>query len=413
MPQDILFIGGTRFSMFLPDSQKWNLATGADSAEEYRNQLFDPQRLAERLDIFLNLSVPQLAEAARRHRLRHIVHVTPDLPTETLTALRGAAERHDFLEVFSSNSEAEHDRRHRELVRQLAPIGQDMVPFIWYRLDDDDLISAEVFDRAEPYAIPEHAGYVLSFGRGYTASYSHGHLWDLREWHRPMTSVGQMYISAYHRVTDTFLEPPRYNHAKIDRWAPTILDSRQHSFMTVLHEGQDGHTRGEGVDAAYAMWREQGSRPYAQPGLTFHRMFPQLPPERLPWERTLLRPGQGEPVALTVEPSVFAAQTRPGPLAVDYSVTIEGQLPKDGRVFIGLHFPNGHRPQPVGPWKVFGETHLVIGIPATTRMIGRVMYMAQDDATPDSISVWHSKSLQDTPVILRRLAYQTPRRQQG
>ncbi|MBU5895072.1 hypothetical protein JVW19_24140, partial [Vibrio cholerae O1] len=58
-------------------------------------------------------------------------------------------------------------------------------------------------------------------------------LWDVRADYRPKNSIGQLYICAFDDSGERLIEPPRQNHAQIDKWAPTILDSRSASFITV------------------------------------------------------------------------------------------------------------------------------------------------------------------------------------
>ena len=80
-----MFVGQTRFSLFQPGSSAWK-ASSSDSAlneESYRDYLYSEERMESRINIFLEHSIPTIAQAAKYHRIRHIVSFSESLPGGT------------------------------------------------------------------------------------------------------------------------------------------------------------------------------------------------------------------------------------------------------------------------------------------------------------------------------------------
>ena len=98
-----MFVGHTRFSLFVPDSASWrasNEHTGF-SEDEYRDYLYDHARLALRTDIFLNHTVPTLAKAAEGFDVKHVVSFSESLPQKFKEQLQEAADKFNVLHPVS------------------------------------------------------------------------------------------------------------------------------------------------------------------------------------------------------------------------------------------------------------------------------------------------------------------------
>ena len=96
-----MFVGHTRFSLFVPDSVSWrasNEQTGF-SEDEYRDYLYDDARLSLRTDIFLNHTVPTLAKAAEDFDVKHVVSFSESLPQKFKEQLQKAADSFDVLHL--------------------------------------------------------------------------------------------------------------------------------------------------------------------------------------------------------------------------------------------------------------------------------------------------------------------------
>ncbi|MFS0182652.1 glycosyltransferase [Corynebacterium striatum] len=237
-----MFVGHTRFSLFVPDSASWRASNGQSgfSEAEYRDYLYDDERLSLRTDIFLNHSVPMLSKAAEGFDVKHIVSFSKSLPQRYKRKLHEAAEKYGVLhldELPDGDSGWTAVRRYIQTTGFKGTFGR-------YRLDDDDVLSAHYFQTTEQYIKPEFEGMLVSMPLGVEAVYEEQQFFHLREAHTPMNSMGLLSICS---VGDdgTVNEPQSGPHDKSDRYAPVILDSSQLGYLRAIHAGQDNAMRHE------------------------------------------------------------------------------------------------------------------------------------------------------------------------
>ncbi|WP_185174129.1 glycosyltransferase [Rothia nasimurium] len=395
----VFFIGVTRFSLYIPKSASWNLSASASSAIEYKNKLYAKERLDPRIDIFLNISLPQIALAAQEHNIVHIVQYSSSLPIKYKKKLDEASQKYDFLKIFCNDSMDQHSSIINDTAKSIAELyPQDDVVYSWYRLDDDDLLGKDFFSMATPYITKTHVAYCLSFGRGYTALYHNGNLRNIRECYRPKTSVGQLYICMYSKSKDTFLEPPRQNHAEIDKWAPTIIDSRKPNFITLLHPNQDGHQRGTGFLAIERIYKEQSLMPYinyedSNLSLYFPKTLDKLGGKNFIFINSL-RNSSTPPIKISTKSIDFSYPPQSvGLIEVNFHFTISSPA-VDSRVFISFEYENSlGLPDETELWKPYGTKEMVTGIIANkNKLIGRKPFYVHPDKIPTKINIWHSRS---------------------
>jgi len=243
-----LFIGHTRFSVHQHGSGYFNATRGADlgagfSEEEYTKWLYSETRLAPRTEIFTTLSLPQLALAARDHDVLHYVSYSPSLPKHHQDQLKAAAEKYNFLRLNETQKPV-NSTPSRALVNQaLEERDHGTKPFGVYRLDDDDLLSVKYFDQMAPYVTPRHVGWWVSLGTGFSAIRMNGRYAYTRELYYPKSAFGPMAIAA--RAEDgeiANLSAPK--HTVMDKFNPTILDSRAPAYFHIRHESQDSTVKG-------------------------------------------------------------------------------------------------------------------------------------------------------------------------
>lgn len=237
-----MFVGHTRFSLFVPDSASWrasNEQTGF-AEDEYRDYLYDDARLSLRTDIFLNHTVPTLAKAAEGFDVKHVVSFSDSLPQKFKEQLQEAADKFDVLhldELPDGDSGWTAVRRYVQEIGFKGTFGR-------YRLDDDDVLSAHFFQTTAPYIKPEFEGMLVSMPLGIEAVYADGQFFHLREAHTPMNSMGLMSICSV-KEDGTVVEPQSGPHDKSDRYAPVILDATQVGYLRAIHAGQDNAMRHE------------------------------------------------------------------------------------------------------------------------------------------------------------------------
>ena len=256
-----MFVGHTRFSLFVPDSASWrasNEQTGF-SEDEYHDYLYDDARLSLRTDIFLNHTVPTLVKAAEGFEVKHIVSFSESLPQKFKEQLQRAADRIDILHL---DELPDGDSGWTAVRRYVQETGFEGT-FGRYRLDDDDVLSAHYFRTTAPYIKPEFEGMLVSLPLGIEAVYVDGQFFHLREAHTPMNSMGLMSVCSV-KEDGTVVEPQSGPHDKSDRYAPVILDASQMGYLRAIHAGQDNAMRHEpGVVMARLMENMSAFPPFA------------------------------------------------------------------------------------------------------------------------------------------------------
>lgn len=234
----IMFVGFTRFSLFQPGAPHW-VATRRLHEQEYRKNLFNPERLDMRADIFFNMSLPQLALAAQNHHIRHVISYSDLLPEKYLQALREANEQYEFV-VLDECAPNEPPITSAELLGPLARTNGGF-QFAEYRLDDDDIVSSDYFDRLNAFLHPSFQGMYVSFGTGLAALYVDGDLYYARRSLQRLIAIGLAKIC---RIEDdeTITGPRHIRHSMSDVAAPVVLDSRELAYVWVRHDEQDSFT---------------------------------------------------------------------------------------------------------------------------------------------------------------------------
>lgn len=233
----IVFFGHTRFSLYSPSSGGWRASNGSRfrSAQEYRSYLFSDERMAPRMKIFLDFSLPQIELASQGYEVHHVVSYPSTLPGKYRRQLHEAAERFPFLILDEHGPGGPPvDRRQLAAKHHL----ESGAPFARYRLDDDDLLPADYFEQVAPYVRRENAGMMVSLGSGGMALYADGRYFNLRRCHVPMIAIGLLGICRF-EADGTLIEPVAASHNQSDRANPVILDSRRPGFLWTRHVAQD------------------------------------------------------------------------------------------------------------------------------------------------------------------------------
>ncbi|UNK47350.1 glycosyltransferase [Arthrobacter sulfonylureivorans] len=236
----MLFIGHTRFSLFEPDSGAWRASNGTrfNTVDEYRDYLFSDERLAPRAEIFINESLPQLNAAIGDHDVLHVVSYSDSLPARYENALKNAAERYPFLVLDKHSGGKSSNPRtsvERDAVSQMRPAGG---VYGRYRLDDDDLLPTSYFDQIAPYVSPEHVGWMVSLGSGFTGVRIGGGYYDLRRAYYPLLALGLLSVCKV-SLSGKFITPLSAPHEQSAQTNPVILDGRGIGYFWGRHPLQD------------------------------------------------------------------------------------------------------------------------------------------------------------------------------
>ncbi len=241
-----MFVGRTRFSLYVPGNQSFRASSVAfGSAEEYKEWLWSEKRLDQRCDIFLTMTLPQIAVGAKEYPIRHIVSYPSELPRRYKALLQAAADEYDFLfldrvseggkhSVPGSGNQSAEDTV-RQCVRSLD--GQEGVVFGYYRIDDDDVLSDDYWPTVAPYLTEQHVGWIVSPGLGLNGVYRDSSVYHLRLRHHPMASPGLLEVCAIDHY-GSLIRPHVTSHSRSDRKNPVILDSRIPLWIRTI----DGYT---------------------------------------------------------------------------------------------------------------------------------------------------------------------------
>lgn len=237
------YFGATRFSIVSPDSGSWRLSRGEGrtDAESYSQKLFAPERMGPRVQIFCELAAPLYQQMAERHAFRHFVYYSPLLPERWRRELEAAAQTYPVLELVPVESDQLDvlERMEGHLARTA---GDQQALVFAFRIDDDDLLSADYLDQVEPYLIEAHEGYAVSFASGYAGFFENGGYSLLRRHYQPMSSMGQGAIGRWLPETQSLRIEEIRNHAHTAKMRPAIVDAQRPTCIQTRHLQQDTAT---------------------------------------------------------------------------------------------------------------------------------------------------------------------------
>lgn len=241
------FVGHTRFSLYQPRSRAWALSQG----DNYKERLFADRRLIPRLRIFTDHSLRLLEIAQRGHSVRLIVSYSREMPGEYRTALHRAADNYPFVildECVEGVGQANMVRTALQMMERRPGV------FATFRVDDDDILPVDYFDRMSQHIRRDTVGSYVSLGRGVTATH------DGEHFGKPHTVVHRMYSAGLLSVCSfdgqsTETPSPAQAHNRADEAAPTILDSRDLGFVWTRSLTQDTATV-RGTDSLGELDRE-------------------------------------------------------------------------------------------------------------------------------------------------------------
>lgn len=232
------YIGTTRFSLYLPESSAWYLSQRSEL--DYLKKLFDPKRIRDRLDIFLNKSLPIYDAMSRGFFYRHIVQYSSEMPLEYVHELESAAQRYSFLFLQKIDKKGNSLQSVNKIIS-----GQPDGTVGFFRVDDDDLLSKDYIIRLSKYINHNFHGMAVSFGKGYAAQYKDGKFCNFRQVISRFIAIGQCYIIPWIKTSDNLNLPKIYSHNQLDNFIPVISDSRFSAFIHTHHLNQDSNSEGD------------------------------------------------------------------------------------------------------------------------------------------------------------------------
>lgn len=229
------FIGCTRFSLYIPGSNAWDISKVSE--DDYLCRLYSDDRMKARFDIFFNKAVPLYKKMSQNYFYKHIVQYSAIMPQKWKDRLFEEVGKYDFL-VLSEASENSISVPIKALLAD-KPSGT----LAYFRVDDDDVLSIDYIDALANYAKSDYEGMIVSFGSGLVATYVNGAFSDFRQCYRRFLALGLAFIGRYDAENKNYWLPKYNGHETVDRFSPTVVDSRDPMFIWTHHEFQDTKIR--------------------------------------------------------------------------------------------------------------------------------------------------------------------------
>ena len=226
------FIGQTRFSLYIPNSNVWNVSGFTE--EEYIKHLFSDERMSIRAKIFAEISLPLMAKMKEDFDFRHIVSYSSILPEKWKVMLKNLQIEYPFLYLHEADTQKEN-------VLEDILKGKPSGSIAYYRLDDDDLLSVNFLKALSKYNNLAFKNMAVSFGKGFAGYFKDGHFIDFRDCKQRFIAIGQAYIGSY--IDGRVEIPSIHSHHTLDENYPVIVDSKEPMYIHTHHAHQDTNYR--------------------------------------------------------------------------------------------------------------------------------------------------------------------------
>ncbi|WP_152224222.1 glycosyltransferase [Pseudomonas sp. SCB32] len=264
------FFGVTQFSLFHPGSVAWHISKKSESV--YLRELYSDERMLPRIEIFLGRSLPIYQKMAEKYNYRHILLYSEFLPEKWLKVLEDAAEKYPVLYLNKTGSDLNYKKAMLDFLA-----GAESTTVAWFRVDDDDVLSANYLDRLAGYMRQEYEGMAVSFGMGLTALYSNGIFSNFRKFRQPLLSAGMAFIGRYNAELKSLQFPDGGDHTTVDVRTPVVLDSRCVSYILTRHVSQDAGVNGS--DSPITLSNSLSKHPVAKDCARLGDEFPTVVPD--------------------------------------------------------------------------------------------------------------------------------------
>lgn len=243
--ESIVFIIRTRFSLFLPNSNGWNISRNLslDEITEYKNNLFEEKRLNFRIRFLTKITLPLLEQASKDYELLHIIEYSDCLPARYISNLKDLEEKYSFLKLSLYDHTGKPQKKNNQIAIEYFNLKERNKDFWIGRLtlDDDDCVSLNYFSMMNKYLIAQFEDFYISLGLGVAGVYDENNkLTDCVEIYKPKVNIGFMLVGRYCcRNERIYFTPKTAPHMTMDKAVQVVLDSREISFYWSRHASQD------------------------------------------------------------------------------------------------------------------------------------------------------------------------------
>ncbi|OZI56392.1 glycosyltransferase [Bordetella genomosp. 4] len=220
-------------------SESW--VVGRDEFENYRANLFATDRLQARQDLFERITLPSLVQQTKRPSadwLTVFLLVSEEMPEHSRQQLADLVSKYDWIRI--APLPVENTTLGAPVAAALRQENGELA-YATVRLDDDDALSYDYFERLLEYVQPSFDGFCISFGKGVAALMQDGKFTSFREYYFPKCAQGMAFVNYKPKAKPAKLKSVYAlgHHQRVDKRVPTILDSRYHSFLRAIHDHAD------------------------------------------------------------------------------------------------------------------------------------------------------------------------------
>ncbi|WP_010200819.1 glycosyltransferase [Psychrobacter sp. PAMC 21119] len=234
-----------RYSLLVENSKGWQIAD--EDLQTYRDKLFDVKRLKQRLELFEKITLPSLISQTKSPStdwLEVVIITSQDLPSWNKEELEKIVAKYDWISIDYLPSKKSDT--YRFLWKNLDSSQEDVL-FSTVRLDDDDALANDFFEKMDPYFKEDNVGFGLSFGNGYAGFYDFesGCYEKVVDYYSPKVAIGLSHFNIYRSSSKSFVSEKiktiyhARKHVTVDLYIPIILDSRELMFIRTMHNNSD------------------------------------------------------------------------------------------------------------------------------------------------------------------------------
>lgn len=229
-----------RYSVLTESKSAWLI--GRDSEfEDYKNKLFNVERLALHEKLFENITLPSLSHM-NSDDTTILLFTSDELPVLYLNGLKELVRPYDNIKVIpTSRKGILNNHIEEKLKKELANFDED-VCYATVRLDDDDAMSDMFYKKLFSYVKPQFKGHAVTFPFGYAGVFDGTHYTGFYERKIPMTAQGLAFINVYKKQEDFPRRASVFhlgNHVKVDEKVPLIMNPSKPMYIRTIHEHSD------------------------------------------------------------------------------------------------------------------------------------------------------------------------------
>lgn len=228
-----------RYSVLVKNKTAWR--AGVDKSwDEYKSEVLNPVRLDMRLCLFNNITLPSLLSSRKaidKNWFTLVILVSDLMPKQQLNNLENCVVDLPWCRIVPIAERADLDQEVTKNIGEVVADNDEV--YATLRLDDDDALSRDYFDRLIPYVSNAHLDHAISFPFGYQAYYniekqsyrSASEMWE------PKLALGLAYISNKKSTIKHALQLG--SHTTIDQRHPLVTIPGGPMYIRTFHDYND------------------------------------------------------------------------------------------------------------------------------------------------------------------------------